>query len=62
MSKKNGYYISLGAGDNQIPLIQAAKARDLLVIGVDQNINASGMSLCDLKIEESILNYRKNTL
>ena len=59
MSKKNGYYISLGAGDNQIPLIQAAKARDLLVIGVDQNINASGMSLCDLKIEESILNYRK---
>ena len=59
MSKKKGYYISLGAGHNQLDLIKAAKEQQYLIIGVDQDINAVGMALCDIRIEESILNYRK---
>ena len=59
MSKKSKYYISFGAGKNQLPLIQAAKSMGYHVIGVDQNIRAQGMRLCDIRMEESILNYRK---
>ena len=56
MSEKNQYYISCGTGKNQLPLIQAAKDLGYKVVGVDQNIYSKGMKLCDLKIEESILN------
>ncbi len=56
MSKKNKYYISCGTGKNQLPLIQAAKTLGYKVAGVDQNIYSEGMKLCDLKIEDSILN------
>lgn len=57
--KDDAYYLSLGAGDNQLPLIRAAKALGLKVIGVDRSIAAPGLRESDLKIEESILNYRK---
>jgi hypothetical protein len=53
------YYLSLGAGVHQLPLIEAAKKLGLKVIGVDQNSEAPGMPICDLKIQESIFNYRK---
>ncbi|MBL8034499.1 MAG: hypothetical protein JNJ69_12395 [Leptospiraceae bacterium] len=55
----DSFYLSLGAGDNQLPLIRAARDYGLKVIGVDRNISASGLKLCDLKIQESVLNYRK---
>ncbi|MBN8220316.1 MAG: hypothetical protein J0L53_05300 [Spirochaetes bacterium] len=57
--KDDAYYLSLGAGANQLPLINAAKALGLKVIGIDRSIAAPGLKECDLKIEESILNYRK---
>lgn len=57
--KRKSYYISLGAGANQKPLIEAAKARGYDVIGVDQNLNAEAFNLCDIRLEESIFNYRK---
>jgi len=53
------YYISLGAGENQKPLIEAAKKKGYLVIGIDKNINAPALPICDLVIEESVTNYRK---
>ncbi|MCX7631784.1 MAG: ATP-grasp domain-containing protein [Turneriella sp.] len=53
------WYLCLGAGENQLPLILAAKAAGLKVIGVDRNIQAVGLAHCDLRIEESIFNYRK---
>ncbi|MDH5719978.1 MAG: ATP-grasp domain-containing protein [Spirochaetia bacterium] len=59
MSEELKYYISLGAGEHQKPLIEAAKKKGFLIIGVDKNINAPALGLCDLVIEESITNYRK---
>ena len=53
------YYLSLGTGVHQLPLIEAARKLGLKVIGVDQNSDSPGMLLCDLKIQESIFNYRK---
>ncbi|MDH4263991.1 MAG: ATP-grasp domain-containing protein, partial [Spirochaetia bacterium] len=53
------YYLSLGTGIHQLPLIEAAKKLKLKVIGVDQNAQSPGMAICDLKIQESIYNYRK---
>ncbi|MBV6492314.1 MAG: hypothetical protein LDLANPLL_00307 [Turneriella sp.] len=53
------YYLSLGAGENQLPLIRAARAHGLKVIAVDQNISSPGFKESDLRIQESILNYRK---
>lgn len=58
-AREDAWYLSLGAGENQLPLILAAKAAGLKVVGVDRNILAVGLKHCDLKIEESILNYRK---
>lgn len=57
--KDDAYYLSLGAGENQLPLIRAARAMGLKVIGIDRSIAAPGLKESDLKIEESILNYRK---
>lgn len=58
-AEKDGFYLSLGAGENQLPLIRAARDQGLKIIGVDRNLGAIGFKFCDLKIEESILNYRK---
>ena len=51
------FFVSIGAGHNQIPLIKEAKELGFHVIGVDQNISAPGFPLCDLKIQESIDNH-----
>ena len=51
------YFVSIGAGLNQIPLIKEAKKLGLHVIGVDANASAPGFYHCDLKIQESIENY-----
>ena len=53
--KTRKFLISIGAGINQIPLITAAKKEGFSVIGVDISSSAPGLSLCDLKIHESIL-------
>ncbi|XDD47925.1 acetyl-CoA carboxylase biotin carboxylase subunit family protein [Leptospira sp. WS39.C2] len=59
MKQLNGSYLSIGAGENQIPLIRAAKARGLKVIAVDTNPMAPGLNECDIKILESTHEYRK---
>lgn len=48
------FFISIGAGLNQIPLIKEARKLGFHVIGVDQNTSAPGLLGCDLKIQESI--------
>jgi biotin carboxylase len=51
------YFVSIGSGLNQIPLITEAKKLGFNVIGVDASASAAGFYLCDLKIQESIENY-----
>ncbi len=50
------FFVSIGAGDNQLPLIRAAKQLGLQVIAIDQNSNASGFQSADIRIQESIEN------
>lgn len=59
MAQVGDYFISLGAGENQLPLILAAKSLGYRLIGIDRNIDAVGLSHCDIRIEESIYNYRR---
>ncbi|MBN2401483.1 MAG: ATP-grasp domain-containing protein [Spirochaetes bacterium] len=54
---QNNFFISIGGGINQIPLIEEAKKLSLLTIGVDRDICAAGMHKCDIRIQESIENY-----
>jgi biotin carboxylase len=51
------YFVSIGAGLNQIPLIDEAKKLGFNVIGVDASVSAQGFIKCDLKIQESIENH-----
>jgi len=53
----NVYFVSIGAGVNQIPLIKEAKREGFQVIAVDMNPSAPGFYHCDLKIQESIEDY-----
>ena len=53
----NVYFVSIGAGVNQIPLIKEAKRGGFQVIAVDMNPSAPGFYHCDLKIQESIEDY-----
>ena len=53
----NDYFVSIGAGVNQIPLIKEAKRNGFQVIAVDMNPSAPGFYHCDLKIQESIEDY-----
>ncbi|MBM9545783.1 ATP-grasp domain-containing protein [Leptospira sp. 201903074] len=59
MKPLTGSYLSIGAGENQIPLIRAAKARGLKVISVDTNPLAPGLVESDIRILESTHEYRK---
>ncbi|TGM83125.1 ATP-grasp domain-containing protein [Leptospira levettii] len=59
MKQLHGSYLSVGAGENQIPLIRAAKQRGLKVIAVDNNPMAPGLVESDIKILESTHEYRK---
>ena len=53
------YFISIGAGLNQIPLIKEAKKQKFQVIGIDKNVASPGFINCDLKIQESIEDYKE---
>lgn len=55
--KSLDFFVSIGAGVNQIPLIVEAKKANFQVIGVDINTSAPGFYHCDLKIQESIEDY-----
>ncbi|TGL90677.1 ATP-grasp domain-containing protein [Leptospira congkakensis] len=59
MKQLTGSYLSIGAGENQIPLIRAAKARGLKVISVDTDPQAPGLVESDIRILESTHEYRK---
>ncbi len=59
MKSVEGCFLSIGAGKNQVPLIQAAKARGLHVIAVDKNAVAPGFKDSDIRILESTTEYRK---
>lgn len=58
-SKYKGTIISLGAGENQVPMIQKAVEMGYQVIGVDMRSQAPGFSFCSYKIIESITEYRR---
>ena len=51
------FFVSIGAGINQIPLIKEAKRCGFQVIGIDINSAAPGFYYCDLKIQESVEDY-----
>jgi len=55
--KTRDFFVSIGAGLNQIPLIIEARNMGFQVIGVDKNSAAPGFYHCDLKIQESIDDY-----
>lgn len=55
--KSMDFFVSIGAGINQIPLILEAKKSNFQVIGVDISSSAPGFYHCDLKIQESIEDY-----
>lgn len=55
--KSLDFFVSIGAGVNQIPLIVEAKKANFQVIGVDINAAAPGFYHCDLKVQESIEDY-----
>jgi hypothetical protein len=56
---KEGYFVSIGGGVNQIPLIEACLKLGLKVITVDKNPEAPGFSRSHLRIYESVTEYRK---
>ncbi|AXR69814.1 ATP-grasp domain-containing protein [Leptospira mayottensis] len=57
--KEKGYFLSIGAGPNQVPLISAAIGLGYSVIAVDRNNHAPGLSMSSLRIMESVTEYRK---
>ena len=59
MNKKKSYFISLGTGHHQCPLIRSALSEGYSLIGIDQDMNSEGMPLCDIKIIESILDVER---
>jgi len=54
---EHNFFISIGAGSNQIPLIHEAKVSGFSVIGIDRDPAAPGLMLCDIRIHESIEEY-----
>ncbi|MCB1326519.1 MAG: ATP-grasp domain-containing protein [Spirochaetales bacterium] len=49
------YFLSLGAGPNQVPLIHAARRLGYEVIAVDQDLRAPGFSEATIQVQCSIL-------
>jgi biotin carboxylase len=54
-----GFFISIGGGVNQLPLILKCKEMGLDVIVIDSNPDAVGFAHSSLQIIESIYEYRK---
>jgi len=52
-------FVSIGAGEQQLPLIVEARGQGFKVVGVDRNPRAPGAAFCDIKIQESIDNHRE---
>ena len=59
MANLKGTIISLGAGENQVPFLEAAVESGYQIIGIDRKSNSPGFSLCRFKIIESVTEYRK---
>ncbi len=59
MIPKKPFIISLGGGKNQIPFIEACIRKGYKTIVVDKNPKAPAFALADIKIIESITEYRK---
>ncbi len=59
MAEQKKYIVSIGCGQRQIPLIEAGLSLGYQIIGVDQNAMAPGMDICQIKINESITEYRR---
>ena len=56
---ENNYFLSLGAGHNQINLINAAKELGYNVIAVDKNKKAPGFELANLQMYCSLIKPKK---
>lgn len=54
----NQFFVSLGAGPNQTPLIEAARNEGYRVIGIDKNPSAEGFSHCDLQVHSSVHKHK----
>ncbi|HOS40325.1 MAG TPA: ATP-grasp domain-containing protein [Spirochaetota bacterium] len=54
---QNTFLVSIGAGFNQLPLIDEARKQRYHVIGVDRDSRAAGFIKCDIKIQESLENH-----
>ncbi len=59
MQADGQYFVSLGAGINQVPLILSAQGLGFRTIALDQNLQAPGFEFATVQIHESIFNYRK---
>ncbi|MCB1159868.1 MAG: ATP-grasp domain-containing protein [Leptospiraceae bacterium] len=59
MAIEEGYFVSIGGGKNQLPLIQACRQLGLKVITIDKNQEAPGFKYSEFKIIESTHEYRK---
>ena len=59
--KNKDYFISVGAGSNQIPLIRTAVNIGYKIIAIDKNDKAPGFEFSNIKIMESTSEYRKIT-
>ncbi|WCL48077.1 ATP-grasp domain-containing protein [Leptospira sp. GIMC2001] len=57
--KHKGYFISIGGGKNQLPLLGAIQSKGAMSITVDINDKAPGFDLSQIKIIESSHEYRK---
>ena len=56
---QTNFFVSIGAGVNQKPLIEEAIKLGFHIIGVDKNISAAGIHRCDIIIQEPIENYKE---
>jgi biotin carboxylase len=50
-------FVSIGAGTNQLPLINEARKLGYRTVGIDQNPGAAGFHRCDIRIQESVDSY-----
>ena len=53
------YFLSLGAGDQQLPLIAAAKRKGYMVVAIDKKLDAPGLLQADMQVQCSILQPRR---
>lgn len=55
----SGFIVSIGAGRHQVPFIKKASELGFGVIAVDQNPGAPGFKFADIKVIESVAQYRR---